>query len=145
MLVEGVAVDGQYGLGFAQASSVNEVEQTVIEVDSFDPVEIDERGEQSKFVNIDFSTSSTTLSVVWPTSQIILAGWVGLEEAVYTWSLSAVREWKTCDDPETVTCGTTTKNGVKISELSLLDGERYYLCIMIVSVKDISRLSFDRH
>jgi hypothetical protein len=40
-----------------------------------------------------------------------------------------------CDNPSALACATTTRTGVAMTNLALLDGVRYFVCIRIVSAE----------
>ena len=110
-------------------------EQIVVEVASFDADELNNKMENNVFPNVDFTTDPTSISAVWPFPRIVRAGWSGLQQLVFEWSLSTEPEWMGCESDNTVDCGTTTDSFVSLSGLNLQHGERYYMCIRVIDGK----------
>ena len=75
------------------------------------------------FTDIEYSRSPSSLSAAWPS----------IRYSLYNYSISTERVFKSCDQPNHVTCGSTISNAITVSSLSLTNGERYYFCIRAVA------------
>ena len=72
--------------------------------------------------DIQYSASLSSLSAAWP----------DLRYMEYEYSVSALQQFQTCPSSDAMGCGTTIANALTISDLSLVDGERYYVCVRAV-------------
>ena len=73
----------------------------------------------SRLSDIDYTGSESTLSGAWP----------DLRYTQYNYSVSAEHRYVSCDAEVASACGSTSLNSVTLSNLPLVDGERYYVCI----------------
>ncbi len=69
--------------------------------------------------DIDYTNSSSSLSGAWP----------DLRYMVYNYSLSTQQAFTACSSPSNIRCGSTIRNHVTVSALSLVDGQVYYMCV----------------
>ena len=71
------------------------------------------------YTDIEYTGSAHSLSAVWP----------HLRYTTYTYSVSTQQQFTSCEDTFAVACGSTINSGVTVTNLDLVDGERYYFCV----------------
>lgn len=71
------------------------------------------------YADIDYSQSSSSLAAAWPT----------LHYPSFNWSVSVLKQYLPCGHMSAVSCGTAIGTTLRLTNVTLLHGWRYHVCI----------------